>query len=140
MNSPKRRFVFFSKKNPYFPLTKRMSRSFERRWAKEAARTFLEWVLLGSMFILHTVEFFNFCGGWQFKHKAGLNPSIYFVQLIEQAILQIPNSNFPNLRCCSYCRVGFFFVCVKILLAFFDVFWSEFKTFILPIFANKVSK
>ena len=76
---------FCSKNTLYFPLTKRMSRSFERRWAKEAARTFLEWVLLGSMFMLHTVECFNFSGGWQFKHKAGLNLGTLYNKLLRIA-------------------------------------------------------
>ena len=83
---PLREIRIFTLKNTlYFPLTKRMSRSFERRWAKEAARTFLEWVLLGSMFMLHTVECFNFSGGWQFKHKAGLNLGTLYNKLLRIA-------------------------------------------------------
>ena len=42
------------------------------------------------MFMLHTVECFNFSGGWQFKHKAGLNLGKCYVCFVVSAY-QMPN-------------------------------------------------
>ena len=50
-------------------------------------------MLLGSMFMLHTVACFNFSGGWQFKHIVRLNLSIMFLLLYQLVATdnQIPN-------------------------------------------------
>ena len=50
------------------------------------------------------LTYFNIQAMWLFN-------VVYLVQLIEQPILRIPNSTFPNFRCC---KVFSFFVCKEL--------------------------